>query len=153
MWINFTFHHMTDVEKSEISFNMCTNYGIFLHFTLFCFKKLVFLQFTLFFAKLVCCNLRAIVWRKFWPKKCPWRKNDKYEVCHHHHHDPVDHHTHHHSHVDCQTDEYDPAQVWAQVHHNRPIPDHLLQAALKALDVAPVKIESVPRISSVLIET
>ena len=42
MWINFTFHHMTDVEKSEISFNMCTIYGILLHFTLFCFKKLVF---------------------------------------------------------------------------------------------------------------
>ena len=47
----------------------------------------------------------------------------------------------------------DPAQVWAQVHHNRPIPDHLLQAALKALDVAPDKIEAVPRISSVLMET
>ena len=47
----------------------------------------------------------------------------------------------------------DAAQVWAQVHHNRPIPDHLLQAALKALDVAPDKIASVPRISSVLMET
>ena len=65
MWINFTFHHMTDVEKSEISFIMCTIYGILLHFTLFCCKKFIFLRFTLFFAKSVCCNLRAIVWRKF----------------------------------------------------------------------------------------
>ena len=65
MWINFTFHHMTDVEKSEISFIMCTIYGILLHFMLFCCKKLIFLRFTLFFAKSVCCNLRAIVWRKF----------------------------------------------------------------------------------------
>ena len=38
MWINFTFLHMTDVEKSEISFNMCTIYGILLHFTLFRYK-------------------------------------------------------------------------------------------------------------------
>ena len=57
MWINFTFHHMTDVKKSEISFIMCTIYGILLHFTLFCCKQLFFLRFTLFFAKLVCCNL------------------------------------------------------------------------------------------------
>ena len=28
MWINFTFLHMTDVEKSEISFIMCTSYNI-----------------------------------------------------------------------------------------------------------------------------
>ena len=28
---------MTDVEKSEISFNMCTSYGILLHFKLFCY--------------------------------------------------------------------------------------------------------------------
>ena len=33
---------MTDVEKSEISFIMCTIYGILLHFTLFCCKKLFF---------------------------------------------------------------------------------------------------------------
>ena len=45
MWINFTFHHMTDVEKSEISFIVCTIYGILLHFTLFC---CIFLRFTLF---------------------------------------------------------------------------------------------------------
>ena len=64
MWINFTFHHMTDV-KSEISFIMCTIYGILLHFTLFCCTKFCFLRFTLFFEKSVCCNLRAIVWRKF----------------------------------------------------------------------------------------
>ena len=43
MWINFTFHHMTDVEKSGISFIMCTIYGILLHFTLLCCKKLSFL--------------------------------------------------------------------------------------------------------------
>ena len=33
---NFKFLHMTDVEKSEISFIVCTIYGILLHFTLFC---------------------------------------------------------------------------------------------------------------------
>ena len=37
-WINFKFFHMTDVEKSEISFVVCTIYGILLHFTLFCCK-------------------------------------------------------------------------------------------------------------------
>ena len=42
MWINFTFLHMTDVEKSEISFNMCTIYGILLHFTLFRYKFVFF---------------------------------------------------------------------------------------------------------------
>ena len=68
MWINFTFHHMTDVEKSGISFIMCTIYGILLHFTLLCCKKLSFLRFTLFFEKSVCCNVRAIVWRKFLQK-------------------------------------------------------------------------------------
>ena len=44
-------------------------------------------------------------------------------------------------------------KVWARVHHNRPIPDHLLQAAIKSLDVAPDKIEPAPRISDVLMET
>ena len=66
MWINFTFHHMTDVEKSEISFNMCTIYGILLHFKLFCCKICVFFcDLRCFVAKLVCCDLRAFVWRKF----------------------------------------------------------------------------------------
>ena len=58
MWINFTFHHMTGVEKSEIPFIMCTIYGTLLHFTLFCcnflfffaiyavFRKIGLLQFT-----------------------------------------------------------------------------------------------------------
>merc|ERR1719397_643660 len=50
-------------------------------------------------------------------------------------------------------DKVEKGQVWAQVHHSRPIPDHLLQAALKALDVAPDKVESVARISSILMET
>ena len=54
------------------------------------------------------------------------------------------HHPHTHHHDD---------QVWARVHHSRPIPDHLLQAALKALDVAPDKVESVARVSSILMET
>ena len=35
MWIKFTFLHITDVEKSEISLIMCTIYGILLNFTLF----------------------------------------------------------------------------------------------------------------------
>lgn len=50
-------------------------------------------------------------------------------------------------------DRVEKGQVWARVHHSRPIPDHLLQAALKALDVAPDKVESVARISSILMET
>ena len=52
MWINFKFLHMTDVEKSEISFNMCTIYGILLYFKLFCCKFCVFLRFTLFCRKI-----------------------------------------------------------------------------------------------------
>ena len=36
------FTNLTDVEKSEISFNMCTIYGILLHFKLFCCKICVF---------------------------------------------------------------------------------------------------------------
>ena len=52
MWINFKFLHMTDVEKSEISFNMCTIYGILLHLKLFCCKICVFLRFTLFCRKI-----------------------------------------------------------------------------------------------------
>ena len=43
MWINLKFLRMTDVEKSEISFNMCTINGILLHFKLFCCKMCVFL--------------------------------------------------------------------------------------------------------------
>ena len=51
MWINFTFHHMTDVEKSEISFIMCTIYGIWckkvLLFAIYAvFRKIGLLQFT-----------------------------------------------------------------------------------------------------------
>ena len=52
MWINFTFHHMTDIEKSEISFIMCTIYGILLHFTLFCNKISFWGGFTLFCRKI-----------------------------------------------------------------------------------------------------
>ena len=52
MWINFTFHHMTDVEKSEISFIMCTIYGILLHFMLFCCKKLIFFAIYAVFRKI-----------------------------------------------------------------------------------------------------
>ena len=65
MWINFTFHHMTDVEKSEISFIMCTLYSILLHFTLFCCKKFIFLRFTLFFAKSFFCDLRCFLQNRF----------------------------------------------------------------------------------------
>ena len=35
---NFKFLYMTDVEKSEVSFVVCTIHGILLHFTLFCWK-------------------------------------------------------------------------------------------------------------------
>merc|ERR1711934_383447 len=66
MWRNFKFLYITDVETSEISFNMCTIYGILLHFKLFCCKICDFLS--IFVAKLVCCDLRAFVRRKFQPK-------------------------------------------------------------------------------------
>ena len=53
IWINFKFLHMTDVEKSEISFILCTIYGILLHFTLFCWKIcFIFADLRCFFAKL-----------------------------------------------------------------------------------------------------
>ena len=52
MWIDFKFLHRTDVEKSEISFNMRTFNGILLHFKLFCCKICVFLRFTLFCRKI-----------------------------------------------------------------------------------------------------
>ena len=51
MWFNFKFLHMTDVEKFKISFFVCSFYGILLHFTLFCSKKL-FWRFTLFCRKI-----------------------------------------------------------------------------------------------------
>ena len=63
-WINFKFFHMTDVEKSEISFVVCTIYGILLHFTLFCCKICFFWRFSLFCRMIVFCDLRAIMWRK-----------------------------------------------------------------------------------------
>ena len=45
---------MTDVEKSEISFVVCTIYGILLHFTLFCWKIcFFFVDLRCFVAKLV----------------------------------------------------------------------------------------------------
>ena len=52
MWSHFKILRMTDVEKSEISFNMCTINGILLHFKLFCCKICVFLRFTLFCRKI-----------------------------------------------------------------------------------------------------
>jgi len=71
----------TDLEKSEISSYMCTIYGIFLHFKLFCCKICVFFcALRCFVAKLVCCDLRAFVWRKFLPKIVSVDKNDKYQV-------------------------------------------------------------------------
>ena len=45
MWSDLKFLHMKDVEKSEISFVVCTIYGILLHFTLFCCKICIFLVF------------------------------------------------------------------------------------------------------------
>ena len=45
---------MTDEEKSEISFIVCTIYGILLHFTLFCWKiSFFFVNLRCFVAKLV----------------------------------------------------------------------------------------------------
>ena len=44
---------MTDVEKSEISFGVCTIYGILLHFALFCWKiYFFFVDLRCFIAKL-----------------------------------------------------------------------------------------------------
>ena len=40
---DFKFLHMSDVEKSEISFNMCTIYGILLHLHCFVAKFVFFL--------------------------------------------------------------------------------------------------------------
>ena len=72
-WINFKFLHMTDVEKSEISFVVCTIYGILLHFTLFCCQFL-FLRFTLFCRIIVFSDLRTIMWRKIQQKIVPVEK-------------------------------------------------------------------------------
>ena len=63
-WINFKFLHMTDVEKSEISFVVCTIYGILLHFTLFCCQICFFWRFTLFCRIIGFSDLRTIMWRK-----------------------------------------------------------------------------------------
>ena len=40
--VAFPSSHMTDAEKSETSFVVCTIYGILLHFTLFCSIFLAF---------------------------------------------------------------------------------------------------------------
>ena len=71
MWIKFTFLHITDVEKSEISLIMCTIYGILLNFTLF---FAFFCNLRCFVVKSVCRDLRAVVWRKFDPKIVPVEK-------------------------------------------------------------------------------
>ena len=71
MWIKFTFLHITDVEKSEISLIMCTIYGILLNFTLF---FCIFCNLRCFVVKSVCRDLRAVVWRKFDPKIVPVEK-------------------------------------------------------------------------------
>ena len=63
-WINFKFFHMTDVEKSEISFVVCTIYGILLHFTLFCCQICFFWRFSLFCRIIGFSDLRTIMWRK-----------------------------------------------------------------------------------------
>ena len=53
MWINFTFHHMTDVEKSEISFIMCTIYGILVAFYAVLLQKVFFFAIcAVFFLKI-----------------------------------------------------------------------------------------------------
>ena len=49
---DFKFLHMSDVEKSEISFNMCTIYGILLHLHCFVAKFVFFWRFTLFCRKI-----------------------------------------------------------------------------------------------------
>ena len=68
IWINFKFPHMTDVEKSEISFVVCTIYGILLHFTLFCWKICFSSSIYALLSQNWFCNLRAFVWRKIFAK-------------------------------------------------------------------------------------
>ena len=61
---------------------MCTIYGVLLHFTIFCCQISFFLQFTLFCRETSFGTIYAILrGEKFSQKLCPWRKNDKYEVC------------------------------------------------------------------------
>ena len=55
MWFYFKFLHMTDVEKFEISFIVCSIYGILLHFTQFCNNIL------LFFGDLRCFVAKSIL--------------------------------------------------------------------------------------------
>ena len=42
MWINFTFHHMTDVKKSEISFIYVYNLWYFVAFYAVLLQKVLF---------------------------------------------------------------------------------------------------------------
>ena len=82
MWINFTFHHMTDVEKSGISFIMCTIYGILLHFTLLCCKKLSYLAIYAVFRKIGLLQFTRYCVEKILAKISDrGEKNDKYQVC------------------------------------------------------------------------
>ena len=50
--MNFRLLHICHVKKFEVPFNMCTIYGILLHFKLFCCKICVFWRFTLFCRKI-----------------------------------------------------------------------------------------------------
>ena len=69
MWINFTFHHMTDVEKSEISFIMCTIYGTLLQKSFFfaiyaVFRKIGLLQFTRYCVEKILAQIIVTVEKK-----------------------------------------------------------------------------------------
>ena len=76
IWINFKFLHMTDVEKSEISFVVCTIYGILLHFTLFCWKIcFFFVDLRCFVAKSVFAIYVRLCGEKFSQKLFPMEKN------------------------------------------------------------------------------
>ena len=77
MWINFKFLHMTDVEKSKISFILCTIYGILLHFTLTHFFRW---QFTLFCRKSILRFTHFCVEKNLAKNSARGEKNDKYEV-------------------------------------------------------------------------
>ena len=64
MWINFTFHHMTDVEKSpSLSKNTVCYLWSFV-------AKYVFLQFTLFCHEIVLSQFTRYCVEKIWAKNC-----------------------------------------------------------------------------------
>ena len=87
MWRQSRFLHITDMDKFEISLHMSCGDNSdfstsFVAFSLFCCKITPFLQFTLFCREICFVAIYAFLrGEKLSQKLCPWRKNDKYQVC------------------------------------------------------------------------